>query len=84
MNTQRIGTVTRAQTPAQRAIQAQGRKQSWIADKLGISRSDFSRKLRGERAFRSDEITRITELTGLPADLFQPSVLLIGVMSEAS
>ena len=71
-------------TAAQKAIQAQGRKQAWLAEKLQISHSNLSRKLRGERAFRSDEITRITELTGLPADLFQPSVLLVGVMSEAS
>lgn len=74
----------RTMTSAQRAIRSQGRKQTWLAEKLQISRSDLSRKLRGERPFQPDEITRITELTGLPADLFQPSVLLVGVMSEAS
>lgn len=59
-------------TAAQRAIQAQGRKQAWLADKLGISPSDLSRKLSGERRFQPREITRITELTGLPAELFVP------------
>lgn len=62
--------MTRHQTPAQRAIYSQGRKQTWLAEKLKISRSDLSRKLRGERPFQPDEITRITELTGLPAELF--------------
>lgn len=60
-------------TPAQRAIRSQGRKQTWIAQKLGISRSGLSRKLSGERRFQPDEITRITELTGLPAELFAPA-----------
>jgi transcriptional regulator with XRE-family HTH domain len=65
--------VKRPMTAAQRAIRSQGRKQTWIAEKLGISRSDLSRKLSGERRFQPDEITRITELTGLPAELFAPA-----------
>jgi len=56
-------------TIAQRAIREQGRKQSWIAEQLGISRSALSLKLRGRRRFDPDELKELARILGLPADL---------------
>lgn len=60
-------------TEAQRAIRRRGLKQVWLAQKLGISRSALTHKLRGRRPFTEDEAQRMEDLTGADITVFLPS-----------
>ena len=47
-------------------IAAQGRKQSWIADKLGIPHGSFSQIVRGRQRMPTDKIEPMAQLLGVP------------------
>lgn len=53
----------------QAALRGQGRKQRWLAARLGISESVLSRKLRGERHFtRCEAEMAARHCPGLPVE----------------
>lgn len=46
-------------------IDDMGLKKSWIAEKLGISRQNFSQKMNGKREFTKQDISRIKDILEL-------------------
>lgn len=46
-------------------IKGQGLKKSWIANKMGISKQNFSQKMKGKREFSTQDISRIKDILGL-------------------
>lgn len=50
----------------------QKKRQDALAAALGISESGASKKLHGERAFRTDELLKLAHFLGVPVTQFLP------------
>jgi DNA-binding Xre family transcriptional regulator len=46
-------------------LEAQGRSQTWLAAEVGISQSQMSKHLRGERTLNLDQLDAICHALGL-------------------
>lgn len=56
-------------------LESQGRAQKWVAERLGISQPDISRRLRGVKGFTMAELVVIARELGVPlADLLPEQV----------
>lgn len=47
-------------------IEAQGRRLVWVAERLGISRSQLTNALAGRRRLTDDQAVKLAEILGLP------------------
>lgn len=63
---------TQTQTPARREIKAQGRSLTWLAARIGVERSYFSRMVDGERRMPAHVATALAAILGLPVEVIQP------------
>lgn len=52
-------------------LNAQGRRQEWLAEQLGVSRPALNRYLHGTRRMPAPVATRACELLGLPASIIE-------------
>lgn len=57
-------------TEIQSRLDSEQRSQSWLADRLGISKSAMSRKMKGETEFSLDEFLAASKALGAdPAEI---------------
>lgn len=59
-------------TPARRLIKAQGRSITWVASRVGIERSYFSRMVDGQRPMPSEVADRLAAVLGVPVEVIAP------------
>ncbi len=60
-------------TPLKEFLDSRGTKYSWVAEKLGLNASHFSRILDGERALTDDNAAKLADLFNVPASTFLES-----------
>ena len=52
-------------------LDSRGTKYSWVAERLGLNASHFSRILDGTRPLTAENATKLAELFGVPASTFR-------------
>lgn len=60
-------------TPLREFLDSRGTKYSWVAERLGLNPSHFSRILDGARALTDENAAKLAELFNVPASTFLDS-----------
>lgn len=87
MNNDATETATMERDPHRDAIAAevraeiarQGKTQREIAAMIDLPQSSLQLRLKGDRPFRAEELTKLAEALGIPADRFLPTFPTAGV-----
>lgn len=60
-------------TNLEAVMTVQGRKQRWLADRLGVHESEVSRYMNGSKPMPVELVQQAAEILGVPPELLQPT-----------
>lgn len=65
-----MNTDTRAKSRLREFLDSQGRRYSWVAERIGVTPSHLTRLMDGERPVTTEVAAKLAELFSVPASSF--------------